>query len=55
MQDEREENCARRALEKRTVDIVNVLLEDMIEVADGLMQVEAEDEAYWGHALADHE
>ena len=34
-------------VEQRPVDIVHVLAEDMIEVADGLVQVQPDDEAEW--------
>ena len=55
MQHQREEVALGQPLHDRPIDILDVLLEDMIEVADRLVQVEAEDEPDWSHALPYHE
>ena len=45
-------NRGRRALEQRAIDVVHVLREDVVEVADRLMQMEAEREPDRRHALS---
>ena len=54
-EDDRQEAPFGEMLEDRAVDVGDVLLEDVVEVADRLMQMNAEDESDWGHASADDE
>src|SRR5215216_2993530 len=49
MEHERQEASGGEMLQNWTVDVLDMLLEDVIEVADRLMQVETEDEADRGH------
>ncbi len=51
MQDGGKEVRVCEMLEDRAVHVPNVLLENMIEVADRLMQMKAEDESYGRHRL----
>jgi hypothetical protein len=51
MQDEGEEPTLGQSLYDWPVDILNVLLEDVVEVADRLVQVKPEDEPDRSHAL----
>jgi hypothetical protein len=45
MQHQREKATLRKALQNRPVDVLDVLLENMIEIADRLVQVQPEDES----------
>ena len=55
MQNERKEVTFGKPLQNRSINVLNVLLEDMIEVSDWLVQVQPKYEAYGGHVLSDHE
>ena len=55
VQHRRQEIVRREVLQDRPVHIFNVLHEDMIEVPDRLMQMEAEDESDRIHSLAEDE
>jgi hypothetical protein len=52
MQDHGEKISSGKALQNRPIDVSDMLLEDMIEVADWLMEMEAEDKPECGHKLA---
>jgi hypothetical protein len=51
----REELVGGKMLEDWSVHVSNVLLEDVIEVANRLMQMEAKDEPDRSHRLPDHQ
>src|SRR5690349_14567599 len=50
VQHDRREAVSRQSFQDRAVDVADVLLEDVVEVADRLVQVKAEDEADRLHA-----
>jgi hypothetical protein len=50
-----EEVVSREPLQDRPIDVLDVLSEDMIEVADGLMQMETKHESDGIHLLAEDE
>jgi hypothetical protein len=49
VEDDREKARACEAVEQRRVDVIEVLLEDVAEISDRLMEVQAEDETDRGH------
>jgi septum formation topological specificity factor MinE len=51
----RKEIVVRKPLQNRPVDILHVLSEDVIEIANRLVQMEAKDESDWTHSLAENE
>jgi hypothetical protein len=55
VQDEGEKTTLGETFDDGSVDILNVLLENVIEVADGLVEVKPENESDRSHALPNHE
>jgi hypothetical protein len=51
----REKVVLGQVLEDRTIDVLHVLLEHVIEVPNRLVEVEPKDEPDRSHWLADHE
>jgi len=49
MKDDREKPMRRKSLQDGAIDIANVLLKHMVEVADRLVQMETKDESKWRH------
>jgi hypothetical protein len=49
VEDDREKARACESVEQRRVDVIEVLLEDVAEISDRLMEVQAEDETDRGH------
>ena len=49
VEDDGQELAGGQGVDQRTVDVLHVLREDVIEVADGLMEMEPEREADRGH------